>query len=458
MSNPETDVAELIRNVNATNNAVEDQCLRTRGAADTAIRSARAAEEAEAAAEAARVAHQTIQAERPRRRSPLPRQVILAAWTIALDGVACYFAAQALDASQDSTLVWTALFLAVLAGGEVALDFYRDRNLRAWQILAFTTSAFVGLLGVLRFWFLSTKGGTPLASGKAPGSPTTSVPDPPVAPRYPTSFQRARYDQAVQKYLATVSLDQAALRSRQQGRLWAWAASLVAQAASRPTLQSTQDTDVGADLGAASSVIASMRQAGLPYGTPAVIAVMAVSQAAAPMPTAGLQASTVVVDDFPGSTAEQAAWQSSLVQDGAARAVVLNPATDDQLLGVVRQGLDGAITDTLTSVLFARGQYTLQPAALPQLRHLQQLLAVKYPHATATVNGYTDNLPVQGGNLQLSRRRVQAVLQWLITHKIAAGRLQAFGYGDTDPAAPNTSVGQPLNRRVVVVIDPAVAG
>ena len=311
-----------------------------------------------------------------------------------------------------------------------------------------------------RVIILSARGGAPLASGKAPGSPATSVPDPPVAPRHPTSFQRARYDQAVRKYRITVSRDRAALLSRQRGRLRAWAASLVAQAAGRPALQSTQGTDVGADLGAASSVIASMRQAGLPYGTPAVIAVMAVSQAAAPMPAAGLQASTVVVDDFPGSTAEQAAWQSSLVQDGAARAVVLTPATDDQLVSVVRQGLDGAIIDTLTSVLFARGQYTLQPAALPQLRHLLHLLAVTYPHATATVNGYTDNLPAQGegGNLLLSRRRAQAVLQWLVTHKIAAARLQAFGYGDTDPAAPNTSGGQPLNRRVVVVIDPAVAG
>ena len=311
-----------------------------------------------------------------------------------------------------------------------------------------------------RVIILSARGGAPLASGKAPGSPATSVPNPPVAPRHPTTFQRARYNQAVQKYRTTVARDRAALLSRQRGRLAAWAASLVARAASRPALQSTQGTDVGADLGAASSAIASMRQAGLPYGTPAVIAVMAVSQAAAPMPAAGLQASTVVVDDFPGSTAEQAAWQSSLVQDGAARAVVLTPATDDQLVSVVRQGLDGAIIDTLTSVLFARGQYTLRPAALPQLRHLLHLLAVTYPHATATVNGYTDNLPVQGegGNLLLSQRRAQTVLQWLVTHKIAAARLQAFGYGDTDPAAPNTSGGQPLNRRVVVVIDPAVAG
>ena len=310
-----------------------------------------------------------------------------------------------------------------------------------------------------RVIILSARGGAPLASGKAPGSPATSVPDPPVAPRHPTTFQRARYNQAVQKYRTTVARDRAALLSRQRGQLAAWAASLVAQAASRPTLQSTRDTDVGADLSAASSVIASMRQAGLPYGTPAVIAVMAVSQAAAPMPAAGLQASTVVVDDFPGGTAEQAAWQSSLVQDGAARAVVLTPATDDQLVSVVRQGLDGAIIDTLTSVLFARGQYTLRPAALPQLRHLLHLLAVTYAHATATANGYTDNLPVrgEGGNLLLSQRRAQTVLRWLVTHKIAAARLQAFGYGDTDPAAPNTSGGQPLNRRVVVVIDPAVA-
>ena len=91
------------------------------------------------------------------------------------------------------------------------------------------------------------------------------------------------------------------------------------------------------------------------------------------------------------------------------------------------------------------------------MRRLLHLLAVRYPHATATVNGYTDSLPVPGGNLRLSRLRAQEVEQWLVAHGIAAGRLQAFGYGDTDPVAPNTSAGQPLNRRVVVVIDPAIA-
>ena len=84
---------------------------------------------------------------------------------------------------------------------------------------------------------------------------------------------------------------------------------------------------------------------------------------------------------------------------------------------------------------------TRQAAALPHMRRLLYLLTARYPSATVTINGYTDSLPVPGGNLRLSRLRAQEVEDWLIAHGIAAGRLQAFGYGDTDPAAPNTSRG-----------------
>jgi hypothetical protein len=155
---PPVDAAVLIRDINESNETVEDQYLRARQAADTAARSARAADESAVAAQKLVVAHSTVQAERPRRRAPLPRQAFFALVTIALDGVACYFAAQALDGSQDATMVWTILFLAVLAGGEVTLDFCRDRNLRAWRTLAALTGVFVALLGILRFWFLATIG------------------------------------------------------------------------------------------------------------------------------------------------------------------------------------------------------------------------------------------------------------------------------------------------------------
>lgn len=111
------DVADMIRDVNASNEAVEDQCLRARQAADIAARSDQAAVEADTDARKLEVAHTTVQTERPRRRASLPRQVTFALGTVALDGVACYFAAQALGGDQESTLVWTGLFLAVLGGG-----------------------------------------------------------------------------------------------------------------------------------------------------------------------------------------------------------------------------------------------------------------------------------------------------------------------------------------------------
>ena len=152
------DVAGLLCAVNESNEEVEDQCLRARQASDTADRSAQEADEALAAARAARIAHQSVQAEHPRRRAPLPRQWLIALITVALDGLACYFAAQALDGSQDATLVWAALFLAALAGGEFALDFYRDRSVPGWRVLASVLGSFIAVLGLLRFSYLATVG------------------------------------------------------------------------------------------------------------------------------------------------------------------------------------------------------------------------------------------------------------------------------------------------------------
>jgi hypothetical protein len=153
-----TRITDLIRELNESNEAVEDQYLRARGAADLAARTLTAAVRAVDAARTAQVACEALQAEQPRRRGPLPRQVLIALSTIGLDGLACYFAAQALDGSQGATLIWTMLFLAVLGGGEVAMDYYRDRHRRVWYLLVSFLGAFVLTLGLLRFSYLATIG------------------------------------------------------------------------------------------------------------------------------------------------------------------------------------------------------------------------------------------------------------------------------------------------------------
>jgi hypothetical protein len=88
-------VAALIRNVNASDDAARDQFLRARRAVDIASRSEYAAQQAAAEAERAEIACRAIQAGQPRRRAPFPRQVTLTLGTAVMDGLACYFAAWA---------------------------------------------------------------------------------------------------------------------------------------------------------------------------------------------------------------------------------------------------------------------------------------------------------------------------------------------------------------------------
>jgi len=152
------DPAEVIREFNAQNPQHEALGTRILHMVNAARHLGEQARQAAATADSERLAHLTIQAEDPERRAPRWRQLLLALGTLALDALACYFAAQALGNGQAETLVWTALFLAVLAAGEIALDFYRDRHRRVWRYIAIGLGGFVAGLGILRFTYLVTVG------------------------------------------------------------------------------------------------------------------------------------------------------------------------------------------------------------------------------------------------------------------------------------------------------------
>ena len=69
------------------------------------------------------------------------------------------------------------------------------------------------------------------------------------------------------------------------------------------------------------------------------------------------------------------------------------------------------------------------------------------------IEGHTDDVGKAKDNLALSRKRAEAVRDWLVANaKIAAARLATEGFGDTKPMAPNTSdEGRAQNRRVELV-------
>jgi outer membrane protein OmpA-like peptidoglycan-associated protein len=82
---------------------------------------------------------------------------------------------------------------------------------------------------------------------------------------------------------------------------------------------------------------------------------------------------------------------------------------------------------------------------------LDQVRAVleSYPGMELEIQGHTDNRGGRKRNLDLSRRRAQSVLSWLTGKGIAAGRLEAAGFGQEKPVAGNAKEdGRAANRRV----------
>lgn len=74
----------------------------------------------------------------------------------------------------------------------------------------------------------------------------------------------------------------------------------------------------------------------------------------------------------------------------------------------------------------------------------------KYPGFLVQVEGHTDNKGKPAKNMDLSQKRAEAVVKYLVDKlQTPADRLTAKGFGDTVPIADNkTAAGRDKNRRV----------
>lgn len=302
---------------------------------------------------------------------------------------------------------------------------------------------------------LSAAGGITLGSFAAPSAPATTGPVFPKAlPRHATSFQRASYDTKRAHALATVRGDVARLVRWQGRELRSWAQAAVDRALAAASRTGAGRGGLGRALTEAAALVTALQQTGVAFGGREVIAIVG-PENAPPLLRATLDGINVVVADVRDAT-QDAAWQADLLDAGARTAFAFTTATDSRLPAIVGSGLSGraGFTFKLNRIRYGAAQYRLPASAAPELARALRLLTVTYPTATASINGYTDAVAVPGGNLLLSWRRAYAVLAWLVAHGVAAGRLQAIGHGAADPLAPNNPAGQPLNRRVVLIISP----
>jgi len=110
------------------------------------------------------------------------------------------------------------------------------------------------------------------------------------------------------------------------------------------------------------------------------------------------------------------------------------------------QASDSAIR--LNNIFFDFDKATLQPESFPELDRLLKILK-ETPDVRTEIDAHTDNKGTHAYNVQLSKRRAQSVVDYLIAHGVDTARLSSRGYAETRPVAPNiTDEGRALNRRV----------
>ena len=102
--------------------------------------------------------------------------------------------------------------------------------------------------------------------------------------------------------------------------------------------------------------------------------------------------------------------------------------------------------------LFAFDESDLLPGAQHDLDRLADFLRQDATR-TALVEGHTDGVGAPSYNVELSRRRADAVKEYLVAQGVDGQRILAVGYGAGYPIAPNDNeAGRQENRRVEIVV------
>ena len=100
-------------------------------------------------------------------------------------------------------------------------------------------------------------------------------------------------------------------------------------------------------------------------------------------------------------------------------------------------------------ILFDSGSANIQPQSMGIIRQISQVL-LQERDMRLNIVGHTDSDGDDASNMDLSKRRADAVMQALVNvYNIDAGRLQTDGKGEMDPVGDNNTVeGKAQNRRV----------
>jgi outer membrane protein OmpA-like peptidoglycan-associated protein len=118
---------------------------------------------------------------------------------------------------------------------------------------------------------------------------------------------------------------------------------------------------------------------------------------------------------------------------------------------VTREG-EGLVVTFESGLLFDFDSDKLREASKENLNNLASSLS-SFGDSKLLLVGHTDKTGSDSYNLDLSRRRADAVASYLISRGVPSARIASSGRGETEPIAPNDNdADRQKNRRVEVAI------
>ncbi|MDP3470005.1 MAG: OmpA family protein [Daejeonella sp.] len=105
------------------------------------------------------------------------------------------------------------------------------------------------------------------------------------------------------------------------------------------------------------------------------------------------------------------------------------------------------VADAIRNLEFDFGKSTLRATSYPTLNRVADLLKSK--DFSLKLAGHTDDVGSDAANLKLSKDRAESVKSYLVSQGVNSSRVEAIGYGESQPISTNkTAKGRQDNRRV----------
>ncbi len=120
----------------------------------------------------------------------------------------------------------------------------------------------------------------------------------------------------------------------------------------------------------------------------------------------------------------------------------------DFVLYPIKQIINQQVSVRLNNIFFDFNSAKLRPESYPELNRFARFLK-QHPDLLVEISGHTDNIGSAEYNMKLSKRRAEAVKQYLVSQGCNPKQLVVKGYGYTKPVSSNkTEQGRQQNRRV----------